>query len=36
MNTNERCLRKASCSACSTLRKKVLALVTEVEMSQST
>ena len=36
MNTNERSLRNESCSACRTLRKKVLALVTLVETSHST
>ena len=36
MKTNERSLRNESCSACSTLRKKTLAVVTLVETSQST
>src|SRR5215208_6411336 len=36
VNTNERILRKASCRACSTLRKKTEAEVTEVETSQRT
>src|SRR6059058_1829911 len=36
MNTNERSFRNASCSACSTLRKNVDALVTLVETSHST
>ena len=36
MNTNERSLRNESCSACSTLRKNVEALVTLVETSQRT
>src|SRR3954468_5095345 len=36
MKTNERILRKESCSACRTERKKTLALVTEVETSQRT
>ena len=36
MNTNERSLRNASCSAWSTDKKNVLALVTLVETSQST
>ena len=36
MNTNERILRNESCRACSTLRKKTLALVTLVETSHST
>ena len=35
-NTNERSLRNWSCSACSTDRKKTLALVTLVDTSQST
>src|SRR4051794_34238824 len=35
-NTNERSLRKLSCSACSTDRKKTDALVTDVDTSQST
>jgi hypothetical protein len=36
MKTKERILRNESCSACRTLRKKTLALVTLVETSQST
>src|SRR5918998_548970 len=36
MNTNERILRNASCSACSTLRKNTEALVTDVDTSHST
>ncbi len=36
MKTKLRSFRKESCSACSTERKKTLALDTEVETSQST
>jgi hypothetical protein len=36
MNTNERSLRNESCSACRTLRKNVLALVTDVDTSHRT
>ena len=36
MNTNERILRNASCSACMTVRKNTDALVTDVDTSHST